>query len=71
MNDAFAVKAAVLDEDRRGVLAGHHTAGDEQVRDVRLERVWIERRHAAIVERDAGTCERRVVGMVTELKREA
>src|SRR5262249_4614399 len=53
-DDPRAVEAAVLDEYRARVIAGDRPARDEQIRDVRLERLWIVMRRIPFVERDPG-----------------
>src|SRR5204862_66647 len=62
LDDFLPVKSAVLDEDRRRVLAAQGAACDEQSRNVGLEGVGIVRRHAAAVERYAGRGQQVPVG---------
>src|SRR5262245_31877063 len=44
LDDSLAVKAPILDEYVAGVLSCHGAAGNEQVRNVALERLLVERR---------------------------
>src|SRR5216683_2434480 len=54
LDDFFAVKPSILDEDRPRIHAGDRAAGNEHARHVGFERLWIVNGRVTVVEADTG-----------------